>query len=324
MRHRKPAPNKQSEGSWPATYRWLATGTLVVYTAIGCHKVERRASPPAAHPSRPASHSRRPPRCPRSASIFPPAPPGRRPDLPQSHQSRSRHDQRGHRPAFHPRSLRRPHPGQALDQMLKNTGVHFRFTGATRVLELNSVAERVDVSASASALPTSISKYSEPLRDTPQTVNVVGQQVMARTEHHHPARCAAQRRGHQHRRRRRRRAGRQPDHPRLQRPQRSVYRWHARFRQLLPRPLQPRGSRRRPGTVLGHLRPRLHRRRRQPGHQNAHPAARLLRHLRWRHRWNPPRHRRHQCAHPRPRQRRRLPHERDGHRRRSRGPRCRP
>ena len=47
------------------------------------------------------------------------------------------------------------------------------------ILELNSVTESIDVSASTSALPTSISKYSEPIRDTPQTVNVVGQQVMA-------------------------------------------------------------------------------------------------------------------------------------------------
>ena len=71
-------------------------------------------------------------------------------------------------------------PEQALDQMLKNTGVHWRFTGTNSVvLELNSVTESIDVSASTSALPTSISKYSEPIRDTPQTVNVVGQQVMA-------------------------------------------------------------------------------------------------------------------------------------------------
>ena len=71
-------------------------------------------------------------------------------------------------------------PEQALDQLLKNTGVHWRFTGTNSVvLELNSVTESIDVSASTSALPTSVSKYSEPIRDTPQTVNVVGQQVMA-------------------------------------------------------------------------------------------------------------------------------------------------
>src|SRR5262249_6316990 len=71
-------------------------------------------------------------------------------------------------------------PEQALDQLLKDTGVHWRFTGPSSiVLELNSVSATIDVSASTSALSTSVSKYSEPLRDTPQTVNVVGQQVMA-------------------------------------------------------------------------------------------------------------------------------------------------
>jgi catecholate siderophore receptor len=69
---------------------------------------------------------------------------------------------------------------QALDQMLRGTGVHWRFSGPSSVvLELNTVAESVEVTASASELSTSSAKYSEPLRDTPQTVNVVGQQVMA-------------------------------------------------------------------------------------------------------------------------------------------------
>ena len=26
-------------GSWPVAYRWLAGGTLAVYTALGCHRV---------------------------------------------------------------------------------------------------------------------------------------------------------------------------------------------------------------------------------------------------------------------------------------------
>ena len=53
-------------------------------------------------------------------------------------------------------------PEQALDQMLKNTGVHWRFTGPnTVVLELNSVTEKIDVSASASAL------HDLDLRSTP-------------------------------------------------------------------------------------------------------------------------------------------------------------
>jgi catecholate siderophore receptor len=61
-------------------------------------------------------------------------------------------------------------PEQALDQMLKNTGIHWRFAGTNSVLlEVNSVTESIAVSASISALPGSVSKYSEPIRDTPQT-----------------------------------------------------------------------------------------------------------------------------------------------------------
>ncbi len=180
MRHRNSVPHQQSAGCWPATYRWLATGTLVVYTAIGCHKVE--AAP--LHPlrTRPARFAFQ------AAAALPPQrfdiPAGTIQDAAQIFRKATNLEvgmtNDGIGQLATPGVSGVLTPSQALEQMLKNTGVHFRFTGATSViLELNSVAERVDVSASATALPTSISKYSEPIRDTPQTVNVVGQQVMA-------------------------------------------------------------------------------------------------------------------------------------------------
>ena len=159
VRHRKPVPNKRSTGSWPATYRWLATGTLVVYTAIGCHKVD--AAP--LHPLRTGAA--------RFAFQAAAALPPQRFDIPagtiqEAAQVFSKATNlevgmtnEGIGQLATPGVSGVLTPPQALEQMLKSTGVHFRFTGATSViLELNSVAERVDVSASTTALPTSISK----------------------------------------------------------------------------------------------------------------------------------------------------------------------
>ena len=93
--------------------------------------------------------------------------------------------------------------------------------------------------------------------------------VMDQQGTHHAARRAAQRGGHQPGGGRRRRAGRQPDHSRLHRAQRSVHRRHARFRQLLSRSVQHAGGGSAARAVVGDLRPRLHRRRGQPGQQDA-------------------------------------------------------
>ena len=35
----------KSSSSWPVVYRWLATGTLVAYTAVGCQKVAAAPQP---------------------------------------------------------------------------------------------------------------------------------------------------------------------------------------------------------------------------------------------------------------------------------------
>jgi catecholate siderophore receptor len=65
---------------------------------------------------------------------------------------------------------------QALDELLAGTGVTYRFADALTVaLEVQWLAETVDVTASPA--PSS-PKYTEPLRDTPQTLTVVPRQVM--------------------------------------------------------------------------------------------------------------------------------------------------
>ena len=131
------------------------------------------------------------------------------------------------------------------------------------VLELR-LRETVDVTAVAQ--PVSSPKYTEPLRDIPQTITVVPRAVIEEQDATTLRDVLRNVHRHQHPGRRRRRArGRQPVHPRLQRPHRHLHRRRARLRRLLPRPLQrgAGGGGEGPGVVV--RRPRLHRRLGEPG-----------------------------------------------------------
>jgi catecholate siderophore receptor len=65
---------------------------------------------------------------------------------------------------------------QALKQLLANTGITYRFTAAeTVMLELSGLAASVEVMGRAS--PSS-PKYTEPLRDTPQTITIIPKAVI--------------------------------------------------------------------------------------------------------------------------------------------------
>jgi catecholate siderophore receptor len=67
---------------------------------------------------------------------------------------------------------------QALQQLLAGTGVSYRFTGALSVmLDLHALSESVEVTGRT--VPTvSSPKYTEPLRDIPQTITVISSEVM--------------------------------------------------------------------------------------------------------------------------------------------------
>jgi catecholate siderophore receptor len=69
-------------------------------------------------------------------------------------------------------------PGEALEQLLVGTGVVYRFTSPTTVsLDLRGQSEVVDVSAPS--MPRASSpKFTAPLRDIPQTITVVPNQVI--------------------------------------------------------------------------------------------------------------------------------------------------
>src|SRR5262249_60674198 len=65
---------------------------------------------------------------------------------------------------------------KALSQILAGTGVTYRFTGPKIVtLELEGVAASVEILGRITA---SSPKYTEPLRDTPQTITVIPKTVI--------------------------------------------------------------------------------------------------------------------------------------------------
>lgn len=67
---------------------------------------------------------------------------------------------------------------QALQQLLKGTGLSYRFSDAkTVILEIHAETESVEVKTD-SMVQLSSPKYTEPLLDTPQTVTVIPKEVM--------------------------------------------------------------------------------------------------------------------------------------------------
>jgi catecholate siderophore receptor len=164
--HTEPPQNN----SWPVTCRWLAAGTLAIYSAIGCQRVSafQLATPSRAEP--------------RKAIRF---------DIPQGPLAdavRAFEAQSGisvslatadlaNIPSPGVRTLCTP--GRALDLMLSETGLRWRSTGAQSVaVELKPVVSTIDVTAEIAPLAASLPKYSQALVDTPQTIDVVPQKIM--------------------------------------------------------------------------------------------------------------------------------------------------
>jgi catecholate siderophore receptor len=68
-------------------------------------------------------------------------------------------------------------PEKALERILLGTGITYKFTDpGTATLSLEGLSTTVEVTASA--MPDTLAKYSEPLVDTPQSISVVPQQVL--------------------------------------------------------------------------------------------------------------------------------------------------
>jgi catecholate siderophore receptor len=71
-------------------------------------------------------------------------------------------------------------PQEALEKLLAGTGLVAAFPSAGRAsLQLETASFSVSVTGDASPVASSMPKYSQPLRDTPQTISVVPQEVLA-------------------------------------------------------------------------------------------------------------------------------------------------
>jgi catecholate siderophore receptor len=68
---------------------------------------------------------------------------------------------------------------QGLHKLLNGTGIDYRFSSPGKVvLQISKVVTSVEVTASVDALAESSAKYSQPITDTPQTINEVPRQVL--------------------------------------------------------------------------------------------------------------------------------------------------
>jgi catecholate siderophore receptor len=160
--------------SWPVTYRWLALGTVVIYTAIGSRTVNIAAAqqlPARSNDERETALTLQFHIAPGTLGIVLPAfetatqlhviIAGTMSDLASPGVSGTMR------------------PDRALDQILKGTGLSYRFSAdKTVTLEVSRVSTSVDVTGNVDTVTGSLGKYTEPLLDTPQTINVVPQNVI--------------------------------------------------------------------------------------------------------------------------------------------------
>ncbi len=183
-RDKKNAKRREKQiqkGSWPITYKWVAIGTLVAYSALGSHKVALAQVPQA-----PASPKNTPPQTQATLPThFFDVPPGPLEEiLPAFETASGLHVVLGNVAIGKVQS-----PGasgdytneQALARLLDDTGVSYRFAGAELVrLDLASVEQSLTVNAPPIEIDQVASpKYTSPILDTPQSISVVPGQIMS-------------------------------------------------------------------------------------------------------------------------------------------------
>jgi catecholate siderophore receptor len=170
--------NKTKEADrWPVTYRWAAMGTLLAYSAIGVSKVAI-GSPLGEHKEKDGA-----PTGPQALVV-------RRFEITAGNLSdalaafeqvsgisvKFADDQLRTLPSRGVTGLYTP--DQALKILLADSGASFRFVSADAVvIQLAQVATSVEVSADAPQMISS-PKYTELLRDTPQTISVIDEKIL--------------------------------------------------------------------------------------------------------------------------------------------------
>ncbi len=162
---------------WPVTYRWMAMGTLVAYSALGATKVAVGHPIGERFPSKKNSNGQQA-LVVRRFSIDAGS-------LEETLDAFARVT--GISVTFADEGLKKlPSKGvtgiyapeQALKILLADTGAGYRFSSADSVtIQLASVATSVEVSADMPQVVAS-AKYTELLRDTPQTITVLSEKTL--------------------------------------------------------------------------------------------------------------------------------------------------
>ncbi len=177
----KKKTSNSSGGSWPVAYRWAAMGTLVAYSAVGSKTINVARAQDLQRP-RPANSSVSQTQGSQPVLHF------NIPAGPLDSVLTAFEGVTGFHVNVSNQGIRQlSSPGvsgmftadQALQKLLTDTGLTYRFTSATNIsVDLKSVAASVEVTTSVAALATSTPKYGEATLDTPQTINAVPQDVM--------------------------------------------------------------------------------------------------------------------------------------------------
>jgi catecholate siderophore receptor len=174
--------NKGPAGCWPVAYRWLATGTLMAYTAVGMSKIAVAQAPAAAPAASTPPASSQPPlrELPVCRFDVAPGPLGSVLDafaIATGLQVTTTNETLRDLPSRGVHGLYAPEP--ALRILLAGSGAGYRFgPGRAVTIELERVVTAIDVIAEGSLLSLSSPKYSEPLRNTPQTIASVARQTL--------------------------------------------------------------------------------------------------------------------------------------------------
>jgi catecholate siderophore receptor len=180
LEHKK-KKNEQASSSWPVSYRWLAVGTIAVYTAIGSKTIHVAFAQDARAASKNPDRIAYGPALSALQFDIAPGPLGEALDrFERAAQLQVRVSSPGIRELQSPGVSGLFKPDRAMDLLLKDTGAAWRFTSArTIIVDLGKVSSTIYVTEKLETLSGSIPKYSGALRDIPQSIDVVPHSVIA-------------------------------------------------------------------------------------------------------------------------------------------------
>ena len=176
---RKQDLQASGKGPWPVTYKWVAMGTIVAYTAVGARTV--RLASAQEMPGIAVPQSRKSPAQDNATAHRFEVAAGTLNDVLDTFEKMSGihvlvPDERIR--SITSQGVTGTYTNeQALDHLLKGTGIQYKFISLDTVkLSLTPLAQSVTVSGHVEGV--GLTKYSQSVLDTPQTVSVVPQHIM--------------------------------------------------------------------------------------------------------------------------------------------------